>query len=617
MTRKDFLERYGVTLGVVAVLAIVLAILPSTKPSSSVGGITQGGSDFTDATGGTLGSSGSSTDDSSSDGAQTGSGGGGGGSGGGSGGSSAPHGIGGAGAKPGVVFGKGLCRSDGRQIGISRYDPPCALWVGGNGGATYRGVTARQIKVVRWVGQVDQATQAVLRTYKLADTEAVRQRSFQAAFTYANQHLMTYGRKVVMINYNSSGPATDDAAMKADAVHIAQDIKAFAVIVGTPEQQIPDVLARELARRGVVCICTVSPTEKYYKSLPPYIFGPGLPPGTLYANHVAEYIGKRLKGRKAKWAGDPNTINGLRTQTRRFGLVWVNGANGTVDREAVNVKDEFVAKLKAQGVTLAAAPGYNGNSGQNQDEMSNVIAQLVDAHVTTVIMWVDPLSPIFITRDATQQNYFPEWLITGSGLSDTTSAARLYDRQQWSHAFGISPLSVLWQNVRLSGGYRAVHHGDGSIADGQEGVLVNIYAVYVGNLFLGIHMAGPILTADTFSQGMLRYPHTGGTPTGPLTYFTRAEPSAVKDFTEIWYNPNATGTDERGDNTQPGMMMHVAGGKRYELGHWPKTEPAAFVASGAVTNTDNPPGGFDPPHEQDGHHHSGDCLSCPNFKTFK
>src|SRR5439155_7158336 len=231
--------------------------------------------------------------------------------------------------------------------------PPCALWYGGNGGSTWRGVTPTTVRVVRWIGQVDVATQAVEQQYKLADTEAVRKRSFQAMFTYSNQHLMTYGRQVQMINYNASGPSTDDAAMKADAVHIANDIKAFAVIVGTPEEQIPDVLARELARDHVVCICTVSPTDKFYADLNPYIFGPGLPPGTLYAEHIAEYIGKRLKGRKAKWAGDPNAGTGMTTQTRKSGLVWVNGANGRVDPELQNVKNELVSKRGAQCVTLA------------------------------------------------------------------------------------------------------------------------------------------------------------------------------------------------------------------------------------------------------------------------
>jgi hypothetical protein len=611
VTGRDFLQRYGVALGAVAALAIVVGVLPestghkATLVAPGSVGENAPNPDVTNSPGGVVTGS---IAGGSSPGARTSTG-------------NArataglPAGIGGASAKPGVVFGKGLCRSDGRQTGISRYDPPCAEWIGGNGGATARGVLSTAVRVVRWVGQVDPATQAILQANKLADDENTRRRAFQALFTYSNQHLMTYGRQVQMINYNSSGAATSDEAMHADAINIA-NLRAFAVIVGTPDTQIPDVLSLDLAHRGIICICTVSPTSRFYTRIPPYIFGPGLPPGTLYAEHIAEYLSKRLNGRKAKWAGDPNAVNGYRTQTRRFGLLYVNGANGKVDPEAINVKNEIVSKLSAKGVKLAATVGYNYDTSRIQEYSTSVISQLRNAHVTTVIMWVDPLYPIFITQQATNQGYFPEWFITGSGLSDTTAAGRLYDQQQWQHAFGISPLSVLWQDVKLSGGYRASHHGDPSLANGQEGALINVYAAYVGNLFLGIHMAGPILTPDGFAKGMFSFPHTGGTAAFPLVYFTRALPSAVKDFTEIWYDIGTRGYDERG-NYGTGMMQHVALGRRYQLGQWPANEPNMFVRAGATPNTDTPPGGGDPRHEQDGHHHSGACMSCPGFRTYK
>jgi hypothetical protein len=58
------------------------------------------------------------------------------------------------------------------------------------------------------------------------------------------------------------------------------------------------------------------------------------------------------------------------------------------------------------------------------------------------------------------------------------------------------------------------------------------------------------------------------------------------------------------------MVMKVNGGKRYDLGEWPSTNPAPFTMGGTIAVSDNPPGGGDPAHEQDGHRHSGRCLSC-------
>ena len=50
--------------------------------------------------------------------------------------------------------------------------------------------------------------------------------------------------------------------------------------------------------------------------------------------------------------------------------------------------------------------------------------------------------PIYLTKAATEQNYFPEWVITGTVLTDTTALGRLYDQKQWAHAFGLSSLPV-------------------------------------------------------------------------------------------------------------------------------------------------------------------------------
>jgi hypothetical protein len=213
------------------------------------------------------------------------------------------------------------------------------------------------------------------------------------------------------------------------------------------------------------------------------------------------------------------------------------------------------------------------------------------------------------TREATNQQYFPEWFIAGTGLSDTTAAGRLYDQQQWAHAFGVSPLWVTWSTVERSAGYRESHHGDPTMQKGDEGVLVNIYNSYFRWLFTGVHMAGPRLTPDTFAQGMINFPQTGGKPAAPLVYLTRSYPTGIKDFMEVWYSPSTRGPDER---TQDGlgMVMKVDGGKRYLAGQWPTTDPKVFDTNGAAATSDNPPGGGDPPHEQDGHSHNTRCLSC-------
>jgi hypothetical protein len=66
------------------------------------------------------------------------------------------------------------------------------------------------------------------------------------------------------------------------------------------------------------------------------------------------------------------------------------------------------------------------------------------------------------------------------------------------------------------------------------------------------------------------------------------------------------------------MIMKMNGGQRYKPGQWPSSNPKAFVSDGTeIAVSDNPPGGADPNHEQDGHTHSGPCFACAGFKTTK
>jgi hypothetical protein len=612
MTLRQFADRYGATAVIVVALALLITLTPGNAKNKdntldasatnnnsgsglSVGSTDNGGTSTgtgTDALGG--GSVDGSSSGLSGDGSV--------------GGDTAGTVRSASGAA--VEFGKGThCRGDGRQMGISRYMPPCALWNGtDNGGNTAQGVTKDKILVVRFVSQSDPATNAILEGAKLADDPAVVKHAYEALFTYSNQHYETYGRQVVFQDYNASGPDDNDEQMRKDAATIATSIKPFLVFGG------PKVFGVELAARGIVCICTVTLSSEFYQSNPAAIWG-SLPTSTEYGQVLAEFMAKRLNGKKAQFAGDEaNPAQRLRTQTRKFGLIYLEGLHGRVDPEGKRAADNLEAEMNKRGVKLTTRIGYTYDPGRNQQDLTAMIARMRNDGITSIIMFVDPLYPILITGEATRQQYYPEWIISGSGLSDTTAAGRLYDQNQWKHAFGISPLWVTWKTVQQSTGYREAHHGDPNMQDGQEGVLINIYNSIPQLIFTGIHMAGPKLSRDSFAQGMFNYPHSGGNPNSPLIYFTRAYPTAIKDYIEIYYDGQRRGPDERALNGT-GMIMKMNGGQRYEIGKMPAGDLNAYF--NASTNSLQDPkavdvkdGIADAPHEQDGHRHTTKCLSC-------
>ncbi|MEY2418762.1 MAG: hypothetical protein QOG90_1442 [Actinomycetota bacterium] len=598
MTLRQAVDRYGAAGVILVALALMVVLMPSNKDktdstlntgnNSSVNGNgANGGDQFAQSTDSTLPDGSSVLGTSGGNGGTGGSGGGGQGT---------P--VGGS----SYEFGKGPhCRADGRQVSIERVAPPCVNWIGkDNGGNTSQGVTKDKILIVRFISQVDPATQAILQGAQLADDPAIVKHAYEALFTYFNQHYETYGRQVVFQDYNASGPDDNDEQMKADATTIATHIKPFAVWGG------PKVFGAELASRGVVCVCTVTLSSEFYTSLPPYIWG-SLPTSTEYAQQLGEYIGKKLNNRPAKFVGQGWTAP--QTAKRKFGLIYLEGIKGKADPEGKRAKDALDSEMAKYGAKFSDEIAYTYDPGRNQQDITTMIAKLHGDGITSVVMFVDPLYPILITNEARNQAYFPEWIISGSGLSDTTAAGRLYDQTEWTHAFGISPLWITWATVSKSYGYREAHHGDPNMKPGDEGVLINIYASVPRLFFTGIQMAGPKLTPTQFANGMFSYPKSGGTPATPLSYFTRQYPTAIKDFMEIYYDPNKSGIDERGLNGQGEIMkMHL--GKRYTQGQWDNKETAAFNDPTAVATSDDPALGGDPDHEQDGHHHTGKCLSC-------
>ena len=75
------------------------------------------------------------------------------------------------------------------------------------------------------------------------------------------------------------------------------------------------------------------------------------------------------------------------------------------------------------------------------DEAARAVVQFHAEGVTTIILASDPISPIFLTQSARGQEYYPEWVTNGAGLTDVDQFARLWDQEeiQWS-LFGMSQL---------------------------------------------------------------------------------------------------------------------------------------------------------------------------------
>ena len=366
-----------------------------------------------------------------------------------------------------VEWGERCDTTTGRLAVVDYFASECyAPFTGDNGGETEQGVTADTVKIVLYQGPEDDfIIRYITDALSIDETNEQEAATVQGMIDYFEAYYETYGRSVELIPYESSGIANDEVAARADAVRIAEEIQPFMVWDGPA---LTNAFADELAARGVLCIaCTPAQPPDWYTEREPFVWSIDAS-GNQKQSHTAEFILQQLAGKPAEFGGDD-----VRSTERRFGLLYVeSSANSKLQA------DELVATLAAGGVDVAETVSYVLDPTTIQQTASQAIAKLKAAGVTTVLLSVDPIAPRDFTREATAQQYFPEWLLAGVTLTDTTAFARTYDQAQWAHAFGSTALAARITPER-SGYYRLYewYNGEPPPAPDQIGVLATVPGV--------------------------------------------------------------------------------------------------------------------------------------------
>ena len=434
-------------------------------------------------------------------------------------------------------------------------------WTGtDNGGATARGVTAKEITIVTYVPKRNPQVQALLAAAGTAST-AQQMDVLKAYEKFFNDYYELYGRKLKLLFQEGPGDGADPAANQADATTVVNELKAFYVNCPACAQSFHD----EVARRGVPSTTVIVPfTNKYHESKAPLMYGV-LPDFDLTAKSGSEYYCKRMNGRVAKHAGQAE----LRTQ-RKLAII------------AIDTPDDaggaYEKLIKDCGGTVTTVVRYASDISTAQQQATNAMLQVSRSGANVVTCVCDVIAPVFFTAAATQQQYQPEWFQNGLFAMESYKASQLYDQTQWQHAFGISsigkpdplPEEEWYIAYKLGGGTdeQAIENAGGALFSGIVQALD------------AIERAGPKLSVDSFANSMLTMPpYGGGEPGKSHQSFGKNGPgpwTRVDDHHEIWWDLNKTAPNDR-----PGDQWHVKGGTRYQVGEWPTTEPNVFVRDGS------------------------------------
>jgi hypothetical protein len=487
------------------------------------------------------------------------------------------------------------CKEGQPQIPNSSYSIPCQnVYDGPNGGATYRGVTDKEIIMVRR-GFPDSAnSQAVAAVVEAAggaseeEAKAVR----DAFIEYFNKSFELYGRTVKWVDYETknSASSTDEAQSKGKekACLDAEDVKslnAFAV----PSASAP---FSECAadRKIMVFDAGAYYPETWFKKYHPYLWG-GPMECERISYQLSEYIGKRLINRPAKWAGDAVT----RAKTRYFGT-YVPDNDGY--QYCVSITK---SELKNKYGVKDTGPQYNYQLDVSRfpDQAAQATVQFAAAGVTTLILACDAISAIVLTEAATKQQWNPEWMTIGTGLTDLDNAARLYDQVQVDgHLFGVSQLGATDKLIGPTSEPGIIYkQATGkTIVDGTDGGYFGLIRYYSM-----LQAAGPNLTPQSVAAGVRTMPPSGA-PAFPAGYSSfldgpdgtpgAGDHTAVDDSREVfWVNGVGNTSSDKSSctkNSDPwyngadgcaGTYKEAQGGRRFRNGEWTKEEPPIFPAN--------------------------------------
>lgn len=412
----------------------------------------------------------------------------------------------------GVAASGAHCGGDARQVTWSKYAPLCQpAFDGDNGGATSPGVTATTITVTsRYAAtEAEQALFNQLAPGAVAgqgQTEALA----QAYVSLFNRTFDLYGRKVVLKPFDGKGDflselsGTGQAGAEADAA-TARSMGAFADVSDTIFNTQPYNDA--LAAQHVISVGGMFASASQMRAEAPYEYFPG-PDCEKTATSSAALIARAMAGMPAVFAGSP----ALARQTRTFALISPDNpeyaacgqavVNDLAREYGIHLKTWIKYTLSLDAITQAAS------------QATATVTQLKTDGVTTVVCGCDPITPLFLAKDAAQQGYDPEWLTldfgdTFSQLASDASPA------EWDHALygGTAPVPEDQQEAVVA--YRlAVGNPRAVPPAGYQFVYEPLL-----QLFDALQAAGPDLTPQSFAAGMDSLPSSlPGGQFGPWTF---------------------------------------------------------------------------------------------------
>jgi hypothetical protein len=471
------------------------------------------------------------------------------------------------------------CSAGVPQIPWATYAAPCVgKFTGNNGGATAPGVTGSTITIAVRVATDAQGANALEGQAEAEAAGGVDDKTnwqyLQTLTNYFNKTFDLYGRKVVFTQYNGQGNGTnealgqDEVAACADADQAATSVHAFGLgdYNGflTSSEPLADCAARYhlYMPEGADYF-----PESYYQQWNPYIWSLAMNCTTIN-DGVEDYVANQLYPYPTKWAGMDGLTN-LNGKPRKFAVYVPNNAGY---QSCTNYGRQLGEQKYHESANRYDQYNYALDISTFPQDAQNAMVKFAANQDTTIVLACDPLSPIFMTQDATKENYFPEWMLIGVALTDSDNLAQLWDQQAISgHLFGLSQggdeAAALSPTGEIAKTWEAAS-GQSSLANPE----IYLDYIWLMAMFDQLQAAGPDLTIQSLAAGTRKLPVLGGPHPVAGTWNWQTLHTAIVDSRQVYWDANRKSI---ADNKQ-GTYVQIYNGQRFQAGQYPTGQPPYY-----------------------------------------
>lgn len=381
------------------------------------------------------------------------------------------------------------------QEDILDYSPPCFTFSGDNGGETHTGVSEDTVRVsFRHLAQTGHFIQTLSEVAgrSLGETPEDLWRTAEGLVEYFNENFEFYGRKIELVRFDGSGSLLEELfgagqeAAGIDARTAAeQEVFADAMSVSQP-------YAEELVAEEVVSIGVPYMSREWFDERGAYAWSP-FPDCTFVAEISADVLTERL-------LDEPVAMGQFEGEERQLGAVYPS------NDQYKKCGDVFQDQIVEAGYEIPEPQTYPLDFAAAGANASAILDSLIRDGITSVGFAGDPIVLDALVAQAEQRNYEPEWIIPGVGFMDMDLVGQMIadgSGDQWSRAFGAtaSGTPVPFEEMDAYQAYKTVQDDEPTQA------LEFMYSLLLP-LALGIQMAGPELTPETFADGLYRFPPT-------------------------------------------------------------------------------------------------------------